>query len=133
MMQTAESIILARYGACCVIGFSGVETTSVVSTPHGDRLVDLHHQQAERIRLNGIDCPEKSQAYGNNARHAASALTFGKEVTVQTHGHDKYGRTIGDVILSDGKNLNQELVRQCWYWWYRKYAPGDTVLEGLER
>ena len=29
-------------------------------------------------------------------------------------------------------NLNQELVKQGWCWWYRKYAPGDTVLEGLE-
>ena len=37
-----------------------------------------------------------------------------------------------EVILSDGLNLNQELVRLCWCWWYRKYAPGDTVLEGLE-
>ena len=30
-------------------------------------------------------------------------------------------------------NLNQELVKQGWCWWYRKYAPGDTVLEGLEK
>jgi endonuclease YncB( thermonuclease family) len=37
------------------------------------------------------------------------------------------------VILSDGMNLNQELVKQGWCWWYRKYAPGDTVLVGLER
>jgi hypothetical protein len=29
-------------------------------------------------------------------------------------------------------NLNQELVKQGWCWWYRKYAPGDTVFEGLE-
>jgi endonuclease YncB( thermonuclease family) len=49
-----------------------------------------------------------------------------KEVTVQTHGHDKYKRTIGDVILPDGMNLNQELVKEGWCWWYRKYAPGDT-------
>ena len=64
-MQTEGSIILARYGACCVIGLSGVETTSVVSTPHGNRLEVLHHQQAERIRLNGIDCPEKGHALGD--------------------------------------------------------------------
>ena len=37
-----------------------------------------------------------------------------------------------DVILPDGINLNHELVKQGWCWWYRKYAPGDTVLEGLE-
>ena len=36
------------------------------------------------------------------------------------------------MILPDGMNLNQELVKQGWCWWYRKYAPGDTVLEELE-
>jgi hypothetical protein len=41
--------------------------------------------------------------------------------------------TIGDVILPDGLNVNQELVKQGWCWCYRKYAPGDTVLEGLEK
>jgi hypothetical protein len=30
-------------------------------------------------------------------------------------------------------NLNQELVEQGWCRWYRKYAPGNTVLEGLEK
>jgi micrococcal nuclease len=28
---------------------------------------------------------------------------------------------------------HQELVKQSWCWWYRKYAPGDTVLEGLKK
>jgi len=37
------------------------------------------------------------------------------------------------VILPDGMNLNHELVKAGWYWWYRKYGPGDTVLEGLEK
>jgi len=53
-------------------------------------------------------------------------------VTIQPHGHDKYKRTIGEVILPDGMNLNQELVKQGFCWWYRIYSPGDTVLEGLE-
>jgi micrococcal nuclease len=59
-------------------------------------------------------------------------LVFGKEVTLQTHGTDKYGRTLADVILPDGTNVNHALVKDGWCWWYRKYAPGDTVLEGLE-
>lgn len=105
----------------------------VVSVLDGDTLEVLHNQRPERIRLSGIDCPEKRQAFGQKAKHAASDLAFGKDVTVQTHGHDKYTRIIGDVILPDGMNLNQELVKQGWCWWYRKYAPGDTVLEGLER
>jgi len=36
------------------------------------------------------------------------------------------------VILPDGMNLNQELVKQGWCWWYRKYAPGNVTLEKLE-
>ena len=89
--------------------------------------------QVKRVRLNGIDCPENGQAYGQKARQAASALAFGKDVTIETHGKDKYKRTIGDVILPDGTNLNQELVKQGWCWWYRKYAPGDTAMEELEK
>ena len=56
-----------------------------------------------------------------------------KEVTVKTHGHDKYKRTIADVLLPDGTNVSHTLVKEGWCWWYRKYAPGDTVLEGLEK
>jgi len=69
----------------------------------------------------------------NVGERAASSLVFGKQVTLHTHGYDKYQRTLGDVILLDGVNLNQELVKQGWCWWYRKYAPGDRVLEGLEK
>ena len=107
-------------------------TAKVVRVLDGDTIEVLHNQHPERIRLSGIDCPEKGQAFGKKAKQVASELAFGKEVTVQTYGHDKYTRTIGDVILPDGMNLSQELVKQGWCWWYRKYAPGDTVLEGLE-
>jgi micrococcal nuclease len=48
-------------------------------------------------------------------------------------GHDKYTRTLADVLLLDGTNVNQTLVEDGWCWWYRKYAPDDTVLEGLEK
>jgi len=83
--------------------------------------------------LSGIDCPEKGQAYGKKAKQAASALVFGKEVTLQTHDFDKYGRTLANVLLPDSTNVNHVLVKQGWCWWYRKYAPGDTVLEGREK
>jgi micrococcal nuclease len=76
--------------------------------------------------------PGEEPSLGKRAKQAASELGFGKEVTIQAHGRDKYKRTIGDMILPDGMNLNQELVKQGWCWRYRKYAPADTVLEGLE-
>ena len=56
-------------------------------------------------------------------------LTF----TSPPHGLDKYMRTLADVLLPDGTNVNHTLVQDGWSWWYRKYAPGDTVLEGLEK
>ena len=108
-------------------------TGPVVSVLDGDTIEVLHNNRAERIRLNGIDCPEKGQPYGKKAKQAASALVFGKQVTLQTYGLDKYGRTIADVLLPDGTNVNHTLVKDGWCWWYRKYAPGNVVLEELER
>jgi len=111
-----------------VADFSG----PVVSVLDGDTIEVLHNTLAERIRLSGIDCPEKGQAFGKRAKQAASELVLGGEVTLQTHGHDKYKRTLADVLLLDGTNVNHTLAEEGWCWWYRKYAPGDTVLEGLE-
>lgn len=58
--------------------FSG----SVVSVLDGDTLEVLNGHHAERILLSGIDCPEKGQTYGKKAKQAASALVFGKNVTL---------------------------------------------------
>jgi endonuclease YncB( thermonuclease family) len=73
--------------------------SKVVFILDGDTIEVLHNHHAERIHLNGIDYPEKGQAYGQRAKQAASELGFGKEVTLQTHGKDKYGRTLADVSL----------------------------------
>ena len=108
--------------------FSG----QVVAVLDGDTIEVLDNNRAERIRLNGIDCPEKGQAYGKKAKQAASELVFGKQVTLQTYGLDKYGRTIADVLLPDGMNVNHTLVKEGWCWWYRKYAPGG-IGEGSTR
>jgi endonuclease YncB( thermonuclease family) len=89
--------------------------------------------QAVRVRLSGIDCPEKRQAFGYRAKRITSDLAFGQLVTVYAHGHDRDGRTLADVVLSDGnRSLNQELVRMGAVWWLRRYAPHDKVLADLE-
>jgi endonuclease YncB( thermonuclease family) len=108
-------------------------TGPVISVLDGDTIEVLHNTWAERIRLSGIDCPETGQAYGKRAKQAASELVLGGEVTLQTYGHDKYGHTLADVLLLDGTNVNHTLVEDGWCWWYRKYAPGDAALEGLEK
>ena len=88
----------------------------VVGVIDGDTLEVLHNRHPERNRLSGIDCPEKGQAFGTRAKQAASELVFEIEVTLQTHGYDKYKRTLADVLLPDGTNANQELVKNGWCW-----------------
>jgi len=126
-------LILIASLANSVSVFAADFSGQVVGVLDGDTIEVLHRNRAERIRLNGIDCPEKGQAYGKKANQAASALVFGKEVTLNTFGKDKYGRTIADVLLPDGTNVNQALVKDGWCWWYRKYATTDVELEKLEK
>ena len=105
----------------------------VVGVTDGDTLTVLSKGKPERIRLNGIDCPEKRQAFGKHAKQFASRLTYGKEVTVKDHGQDRYGLIIADAVLPDGRVLNEELIKAGMCWWYRKYAPDNGRLEQLER
>ncbi len=127
--QPSRSPATEKEPAPAVVGqFSG----KVVGVADGDTITVLHSGKGERIRLHGIDCPEKRQAFGNRAKQFASALVFGKTVTVSVLDVDHYGRTVGEVILPDGRVLNHELVKGGLAWWYRRYAPDDGTLAQLE-
>jgi micrococcal nuclease len=54
-------------------------------------------------------------------------------VTIRPRDTDRYGRTVADAILPDGRSMNREMVRQGMAWWFRRYAPGDAELARLER
>jgi micrococcal nuclease len=112
---------------CLAAAFTG----QVVGVIDGDTIDVLHNGQAERIRLNGIDCPEKKQAYGKKAKQFTSTLAYGKEVTIQVLRKDRHGRTVGDVVLTDGTNVSRELVKAGLAWWYRQYSK-DANLGILE-
>jgi endonuclease YncB( thermonuclease family) len=58
----------------------------VIRVLDGDTIEVLHEKKPERIRLYGIDCPEKGQAFGQKAKQATSSLLFGKEVRIESHG-----------------------------------------------
>jgi endonuclease YncB( thermonuclease family) len=105
----------------------------VVGVIDGDSLRVMHDGRAEQVRLNGVDCPEKGQPFGQQAKKETSALAFGLNVTVHPMDTDKYGRTVATVILPNGKILNHELVKDGWCWWFRKYAPSNNELEGFEQ
>lgn len=107
-------------------------TGKVVVISDGDTIAVLVDGKTVKVRLDKIDCPEKGQPFGTKAKQFTSGLAYGKTVTVQTHGKDRYGRVIGEVKLPDGKSLNTELVRAGLAWRYVKYAPKDTALQNLE-
>ncbi len=111
--------------------FAADFTGRVVGVSDGDTITVLHNGKGERIRLHGIDCPEKRQAFGKRAKQFTSTLVFGKTVTVQVVDRDRYGRTVGEVLLPDGRSLNHELVRAGLAWMYRRYT-NDQSLSDLE-
>jgi endonuclease YncB( thermonuclease family) len=102
----------------------------VVGVIDGDSIRVMRNGKAEQVRLQGIDCPEKGQPYGKHAKQFTSEQAFGKVVTVQEKGHDRYGRTLADVILPDGRNLNHELLKVGLAWWFRKYSKDASEKEG---
>ena len=104
----------------------------VVKITDGDTIVVLiEGNQQVKIRLEGIDCPESNQDFGNRAKQAVSDLCFGKEVVIQKSGEDKYGRTLGYVFVGD-VNVNKELLKQGLAWHY-KYFNKDEELAKLEQ
>jgi endonuclease YncB( thermonuclease family) len=113
---------------CLAADFSG----RVVAISDGDTIKVMHDGGAERVRLYGIDCPEKAQPWGTRARQFTGDLVFGRTVTVRVRDVDRYGRTVGEVILPDGQSLNRELVRAGLAWWYRQFAKHDRELGPLE-
>ncbi len=79
-------------------------TGRVVGISDGDTITVLHNGKGEHIRLHGIDCPEKRQAFGKRAKQFTSTLVFSKIVTVQVLDRDRYRRTVGVVLLPDGRS-----------------------------
>ena len=96
--------------------FASEFSSPVTHVLDGDTIEVLTGHHTEHVRLSGIDCPEKGQAYGQRAKQAASTQVFGKEVTLQTYGTDQYGRTLGDGLLPDGTKITHELLKEGWCW-----------------
>jgi endonuclease YncB( thermonuclease family) len=80
----------------------------VVGISDGDTLTVLTAEEGQvTLRLYGIDAPETGQSFGSRAKQTASALAFGKVVTVRPRDTDRYGRTVAEVILPDCRSLNR--------------------------
>jgi endonuclease YncB( thermonuclease family) len=104
----------------------------VVRVIDGDTVSVLDaHQQQERIRLAGIDAPERKQPFGRAAKDYLSTRVAAKNVSVNWHKRDRYGRIVGTLTYG-GRDVDLLMVRAGYAWWYRKYAseqsPTDRAL-----
>jgi micrococcal nuclease len=105
----------------------------VVGVKDGDTLVLLSpDNQNITVRLAEVDCPEKNQAFGQAAKQFTSNLCFGKRVQLIVSQKDRYGRTVGQVLLEDGTNVNYEIVKNGYAWQYLAYSK-NMELAGLEQ
>lgn len=82
-----------------------------------------------KVRLYGIDCPQKRQFFRTRAKQFTSDLVFGKVVDVEAVDVDRYGRTVGIAKLPDGTVVNQEIVRAGFGWVYSTYCKKPICLE----
>ena len=111
---------------------NAVFTARVVKIVDGDTIsVQVAGKGAQKVRLVDIDTPEHDQPYGREARQALATLVSGREVRLETHGSDDYGRLLARVFIGD-VDVNAELVRGGAAWVFRKYSD-DAELLALER
>ncbi len=98
----------------------------------GDTITVLDANKVQhKIRLAGIDAPEKKQAFGNSSKESLSDLAFDKTVNVETGKRDRFGRQIGKVLVN-GRDVNLVQVERGMAWFYRQYkreqSPNDQRL-----
>jgi endonuclease YncB( thermonuclease family) len=103
----------------------------VVAVSDGDTIKILDDNRVQyKIRLTGIDAPEKGQPFGNASRKHLAFLVAGKAVRIETSKNDRYGRVLGKVWVQPadcpgcGKTLNANLeqILAGMAWWYQDYA-----------
>lgn len=105
-------------------------TAKVVGVTDGDTIKVLKDRQQITIRLERIDAPEKTQAFGSKAKSALSDLVYGKTVNVLTSSEDRYGRTLARVFIND-KDVSESMLIQGMAWHYKEYSD-DAALAKLE-
>jgi endonuclease YncB( thermonuclease family) len=103
-------------------------TGEVVAVADGDTITVLSEGVQHKIRLLGIDAPEKSQAFGNQSKQSLADMVFRKTVAVEYNKRDKYNRIVGKVLLEDN-DLNIEQIKRGLAWHYKKYEKEQELAD----
>lgn len=135
MPLSAHSVCLSLCGIALL--WSSLSATAadivgrVVGVSDGDTitvLVDNHDRI--KVRLAGIDAPEKSQLFGSVSKKSLSDQVFGKTVNIESNKKDRYGRFLGRVIFN-GTDVCLEQIRAGMAWHYKRYSNEQS--ESLRR
>lgn len=94
----------------------------VVNIADGDTFTLLYPGNLRvKVRLYGIDSPERSQAYGTAAKRALGELLEGHQVRLEEMDKDRYGRTVAIAFREDGLSINEAMLQQGYAWHYTQY------------
>ena len=129
---TAQSVDRRTGGGAALAALGSRFSARVVSVADGDTLdVVAPGDRRVRIRLEGIDSPERGEPFSNVARNLTRQLAFDKTVQVKVHDVDRYGRLVARVT-SQGKDVSLELVRAGLATHYTVFSF-DPKLEAAQR
>jgi len=92
----------------------------VVGVSDGDTIHVLAENTEHKIRLLGIDAPEKEQPYGQASKKSLSDQIYNQSVVVDWKKLDRYGRKVGKVLIN-GVDANLVQVKRGLAWHYKKY------------
>lgn len=105
--------------------FSG----KVISIADGDTITVLDSTERQhKIRLLGIDAPEKNQPFGNQSKQSLAEMVFSKMVVIDFNKRDKYKRIVGKVLL-DGSDINLEQIKRGLAWHYKQYENEQELTD----
>ena len=125
MNKVFQTIIISFIFSCSVI--AQTLTGIVVSIADGDTFTLLDSTNKPiKIRLHGIDCPERKQAHSKQATDFISERIFRKNVTVIVKDIDRYRRIVGEVFYNGKTNLNIELLANGFAWHYKRYDKSEA-------
>lgn len=101
----------------------------VVAVADGDTLTLIDATNITyKVRLLGIDAPEKSQPFGTKSKQSLAAMVFNKTVLIEYIKQDKYKRIVGKVLL-DYKDINLEQIKRGLAWHYKKYENEQAPID----
>lgn len=103
----------------------------IVGITDGDTLAVLTPARVQKkVRLAGIDAPEKGQAFGQAAKRQLSELAFQQEASVRWDKEDRYGRIVG-VVVVNGEDVGLALLRSGFAWHFKRYAHDQSASERI--